>query len=157
MAAIRAGEAVPARINGAILGTAFSAGGSDSDDSDSSDSSSSDTATSASGSDAAGPMQRDDLYGDIESGSSYDTTVAETSQTRRFPLVSRGRDSTSGSSGCCVNVSASLGPCVRKVISIVCCPVRVSAKACGKAAKCIERAVDVDVHELHRPVQMASS
>jgi hypothetical protein len=55
-------------------------------------------------------------------------------------------------------ISANMGPCIRKALSVICCPVRVSAKGCGKAAKCIERAVDMDQgpHELlRRPVQTA--
>lgn len=142
--AIRAGEAVPTINAGIGWGTSFPSG-SDSDDSDDS----SESITSASGtslsSDAAARYQRYDNDSstnyDIESGNHYGSTATEAR--------------VSGAAGCCNDASANVVPFIRKVLSIVCCPVRVSAKACGKAAKCIERAVDVDAHELQQPVQVA--
>jgi hypothetical protein len=154
LAATRAGEAVLAPADGAGLGAAFAASGSDDSD-DSSDGTATTTVSETSwSSDAAASNQSGGQSGDIESGSNHGTTATDTRKAGRFPSAAQRRPSPSLERSGCSDVSDNLGPCVRKLISVVCCPVRISAKACGKAAKCIERAVDVDAHDLRR--QMAS-
>ena len=157
LAVIRAGESVPVSTDGADLDAAFAASGNDDSDASSDGTATTGVSESSWSSDAAASHQSGDQNGDIESGINYGTTATDTGKARKFPSVAQRRLSPSlERSGCCSDVSANLSPCIRKVFSIVCCPVRISAKACGKAAKCIERAVDVDAHELRRPVQMVS-
>ena len=134
LAAIRTGQAIATGRSGGSGGgggggAVFAAGSGSDSDTDSDSGSGSSVSTWSSGDPA-----------DIESGR-YGESSDGDSEKKRPGVLSR----------CSQNVV----PCMLKVVSIMCCPVRTSARACGKLAKCIERCAspgDMEQQELRRPM-----